>query len=90
MNFASDLEQNTEVLFVGEPTGSRPNHYGDSVPFTLPNSGLVVNVSPQYLQDSTPDDTRPWIEPDIPVELSSDDYFNGHDPALEAILSYEG
>jgi hypothetical protein len=90
MNFVSDLEPTTEVLFVGEPTGSRPNHYGDSVPFTLPNSGLVVNVSPQYLQDSTPDDTRPWIEPDIPATLSSEDYFNGRDPALEAILSYEG
>lgn len=90
MNFVSDMEQTTEALFVGEPTGSRPNHYGDSVPFTLPNSRVVVNVAPQYLQDSTPDDTRPWVEPDIPVVLSSADFFAQRDPVLEAILSYSG
>jgi hypothetical protein len=28
------------------------------------------------------------IEPDLPVTISSEDYFAGRDPVLEAALSY--
>jgi hypothetical protein len=89
-NFATDLERRTETLFIGEPTGGSPNLYGDTVPIRLPNSQIVVQVSGRYWQKSDPNDTRPAIEPDIPVALSSEDFFSGRDPALEAILSYEG
>lgn len=30
MNIATRLERETDALFVGEPTGGRPNHYGDA------------------------------------------------------------
>src|SRR6267143_154269 len=36
MNLASRLEHETHATFVGEPTGSRPNHYGEAVTLTLP------------------------------------------------------
>lgn len=31
-------------------------------------------------------DHRQWIAPDIPVQLSSGDYFGNRDPVLEAVL----
>jgi hypothetical protein len=88
-NFAAEMEQKTQAIFVGEPTGEPPNVYGDPRAVTLPNSKIVVNVSSRYWQKSTADDTRLWIEPDIPVTFSSADFFNGRDPSLEAILSYQ-
>ena len=80
------LEAQTHTRFVGEPTGGSPNQYGDANPFSLPNSGLVVRISTLYHQRSQPDDQRVWHKPDIPVPLSSADYFNHHDPAMETIL----
>jgi hypothetical protein len=86
MMFALDLEQHTPVLFVGEPAGSRPNHYGDSRKLELPNSGLTVRLSSLYWQYSKPYDARTTIEPHIPAPLTADAYRAGRDPALEAIL----
>ena len=45
MMFAVDLERHTNTIFVGEPTGSRPNHYGDSRKLRLPNSGITIRAS---------------------------------------------
>jgi hypothetical protein len=89
MNLAVDLERNTHTLFVGEPTGASPNHYGENGSVTLPNSGITFTLSLWYWQSSTPNDQRPWIEPHIPVDLSSTDYRDNFDPALSAILSQE-
>lgn len=85
-----DLERQTEALFAGEPTGASPNHHGDAVPVTLPNTGIVVSISALYWQNSDPRDARPWLTPDIPVELTWDDYRNGRDPVVEAVLAYTG
>jgi len=82
MNFVNSLEWWTNVIFVGEPTAGAPNHFGDAETIRLPNSRLSGSVSTRYWQDSRPRETRPWIEPEIPVQLSSDDYRNNHDPAL--------
>jgi hypothetical protein len=87
-NFATEMERNTHTVFVGEPTGGSPNLYGDTRPLTLPHSQIMVNISSRYWQKSTPDDTRVWIEPDIPTPLSAVDFFNRRDPAMEAILAY--
>ncbi|MCB0015010.1 MAG: hypothetical protein KDE34_24010, partial [Anaerolineales bacterium] len=87
-NLATELENQTETIFVGEPTGGSPNLYGDTVVSRLPNAGIAFAVSNRYWQFSTPDDTRVWLPPDIPVELSSTDFFNDHDPALATILAY--
>ena len=84
--FATELEHSSRVVFVGEPTGGSPNLYDDTRPYILPNSRLDVEISSRFWQLSTPDDHRPWIEPQIPVTLSSQDYFSQRDPMLEAIL----
>jgi hypothetical protein len=88
-NLVNQTEKWTEAIFVGEPTADHVNHYGDSRPFTLPNSGLVVFASTLWWQDLDPRDERKWTAPEIAVELSSTDYFSGRDPVLEAVLDYK-
>src|SRR5437870_9361362 len=71
MNLASRLEHETHATFVGEPTGSRPNHYGEAVTLTLPASGITVRVSTRYWRDSKPNDKRLWIAPEMPAPPSA-------------------
>ncbi len=85
---ANNLEKYTNCIFVGEPSGSKGNIYGDSRKITLPNSGMTVRVSVYYWQDWNPWDTRPWTAPEITAELTSEDYRLNRDPALEAVLNY--
>lgn len=86
-NFATDIEASTSVTFAGEALGGSPNLYGDTRPVPLPASGQTLYMATRYWERSTPDDARLTIEPAIPVDLSSDDYFAGRDPVLEAILA---
>jgi len=89
VNLTVDLERETRVIFVGEPTASGPNHYGENAGVRLPNSGLTVSVSSLWWQYSDPRDDRPWIAPEIPARQSAAGYAANRDPALEAILAYE-
>jgi hypothetical protein len=76
MMFLTDLEQHTNAIFVGEPTGGTPNGYGDSRRIILPESGVTVRVSSLYWQNSDPRDERDTIEPhvfsDTPLETALD------------------
>ena len=83
------LEKHTQTLFVGTPAGGRPNHSGELRRFRLPHSNAEVRYSAVYDRDSEAGDRRPAIMPDLLAPVSSDDYVNGRDPALEAIFSYQ-
>jgi tetratricopeptide (TPR) repeat protein len=87
-NLVNELEKHTNVIFVGEPTGGRPNHYGDAARIVLPNSGITFYASTLWWQDMDPRDDRPWIGPHVAVELTSEDYRTNNDPALNAILKF--
>ena len=87
-NFINRVERSTNAVFVGEPSSSSPNFVGEETTLQLPWSRLFGSISTRYWQDSTPDDERPWIVPDIPVTPTAADYFAGRDAALEAILDY--
>jgi hypothetical protein len=80
----NELENYADVVFVGEPSASRGNVYGDSKKIVLPNSRLTVRVSSLYWQQSDPRDTREFIEVSVPAPLTFADYAAGRDPALEA------
>ncbi|MEO1261315.1 MAG: S41 family peptidase [Bacteroidota bacterium] len=80
---AWDLKEAIDPVFVGEPTGGKPNHFGEVGDFRLPNSFLRVFYSKKYFEISANDENT--LEPDILIELSADDLVNGHDPVLEYI-----
>jgi len=44
MDFPHDLH----AILVGEPTGNKPNHYGQQQNFELPNSRLMVHYSTKH------------------------------------------
>ena len=81
------LEKYTNVTFVGEPTGSKGNAYGDSRRIVLPRSGLTVRASIYWWQDWFPTDDRVATMPEIAAPLTFAAYRDGVDPAVEAILA---
>jgi tetratricopeptide (TPR) repeat protein len=81
------LEEYTNAIFVGEPSGGKPNSYGDSRKIVLPHSGITVRVSTLWWQED-PRDNRQWKAPDVAAELTSADYRDNADPALQAVLNY--
>ena len=83
----NELEQYTDAVFVGEPSGGKANSYGDSRKITLPNSRITVRVSTLWWQED-PRDVRQWKGPDVAAELTSRDYARNLDPALEAVRAY--
>jgi hypothetical protein len=85
-NFINVVERTTSAIFAGEPSSSRPNSVGEDTRIRLPYSGIIGSMSSRYFQDSDPLDDRQWIAPQIPVELSSIDYFGNRDPVLDAVL----
>jgi len=87
--FTSAMENRTNSIFVGEPTGAAPNHYGDNRPVLLPNSKLQPRFSTIYWQNAFVSDKRNSTEPDIKVTLKSSDYFSKRDPVLEEILKID-
>lgn len=88
-NTTTFLERHTKAIFVGEPTGSRPNFVGEETPFTLPYSKVLVNVSDLYWQSSWPFDYRTWVAPQIYTPPTFAAYRANRDPAMEAILAYK-
>ncbi len=85
-NFINRVERWTDATFVGEPSSSSPNFVGEENGIVLPFSRARGSLSNLYWQDSDPWDERPWITPDISVELTAEDYFGGIDPVLERVL----
>ena len=86
--FTDELRVNPFVTLVGEPSGSGLNFYADNQGVILPNSRLEVRVSTREF-NTVREDERAWHEPDIWVELSSEDYFGDVDRVLEEILELE-
>ena len=83
------LDEYTRVIFVGEPTGARPDHYGDSKKTRLNNSGLTLRVSSLHWSSFNANDNRPSTGPDTDAPWTSKLYFAGRDPALERVTSFK-
>lgn len=80
---AIDL-RNIGAMLVGEPTGGKPNSYGEVKTFNLPASGITVFHSSRFFQ-LQPEDTDSLM-PSRTATFTSDDYFAGRDPVLASIV----
>ncbi len=76
-----------KAILVGEPPGNKPNHYGDVVPFYLPNSKLKIGCSKKHIilmRGSDPES----LEPDILVPSTLADFLSGRDRVLDTALRH--
>jgi hypothetical protein len=86
-NTVTAIERETGAIFVGEPTGSRPNFIGERIDFELPYSKVRANAADLYWQTSWPTDYRTWTAPDIYAPPTFESYRRNQDPALDAIVA---
>jgi hypothetical protein len=84
-NLLAELEERADPTLVGEPSGGSPNLYGDTIAVRLPESGWSAQIAAVHWAPAG-NDPRIAFEPDVPVELTSGDFFAGRDPVLSAAL----
>jgi hypothetical protein len=84
---ARDLRARTEAILIGEPTGQKPNAFGEVQTFTLPGTGAVVQYSTKYFR-TEPDSDPPSMMPDVLIEPTAADHFEGRDPVFDAAMAY--
>jgi len=86
-NFSAEIDRDTRAVIVGEPTGGGVETYGDTFPVHLPTLGWTVRVAARYHERKNGrDDQRLAVAPDVPVALTSAQYFAGRDPVLARAL----
>jgi len=86
-NFAAELDRDTRAIIVGEPTGGGVETYGDTLSVVLPTTGWTVYIAARYHERKKgPRDRRLAVAPDLPVDLTSAQYFAGRDPVLARAL----
>jgi hypothetical protein len=62
------------------------NQYGDATDFTLPSTGLQVFVATEYVMRAPESDRRLAVAPDVPIAVTSADFFAERDPVLDRAL----
>ncbi|KGM94781.1 peptidase S41 [Clostridium novyi A str. 4552] len=82
---AITLQNETCAKFIGEPTGGKPNHYGEVKEFKLPNSKMSISYSIKYFKTSQKDSDS--FIPDIIIEPSINEYLKNKDSILDKIIS---
>ena len=97
---AAQLKQLSQAVFVGEAVGDGLDYWAEGGEIVLPNSQAVISYSNGFHRYSLTDypENKPYYEelgipslaPDVPVALSSKEYFSGRDPALAAIEARVG
>ncbi len=89
-NLVNELDNYTNVIFVGEPTAENINFYGDVKQLALPNSSIPLYLSFAWWQDKAPWESGEWTEPHIPVDVSFAEFSSNQDPVLEKVLAFTG
>lgn len=85
---ALELKAKTRALLVGEPTGGRPNHFGEVRTLTLPRTGWKISYSTKYFTTDLVKGDPSALVPDLPAPYPAADWFAGRDPQLEAALAF--
>ena len=84
MEATNHIKGRTSAIFVGEPTGVKPRFQIRIADFALPDFGIRVSDSNGI---ETANDPGPAMIPGIQTGLTFQDFMNGVDPALDAILT---
>ncbi len=87
-NATNRLERETFALFVGEPSGGSPNHYGDAQCVAGLATGITANISTLPWFDGYLMDKRLWVSPDLPAPQVFTDWRDGRDPALTIAMTH--
>lgn len=77
---AYQLQRELGALLVGEPTSQKPDCFGEVRRVELPNTGWRLDCSTKRFRLFG--DDRPWLEPEVHIELRFADLLAGHDPVL--------
>lgn len=85
---ALSLKNDFGGVLVGEPTGEKPNSYGEVLQITLPHSRINVSYTTKFFR-LAPDGDPIAVFPDVPVGRSLVDALAGRDPALDAALRHQ-
>ncbi len=83
---AVEMKLETAAILAGEPTGGKPNHFGEIKSLLLPVSGLVVTYSTKYFKEVEGDPVS--LEPDLRVKVDFADFLARRDLVLDAALKY--
>lgn len=81
------FKNKTNATFIGEPTGAKPNHYGQVQLLELRNTDSKVSYSVKYFERLS-EDIESFI-PDIIIEPNAEDYFNNIDSVMKTIIEYK-
>ncbi|HLJ28580.1 MAG TPA: hypothetical protein VKY85_17870 [Candidatus Angelobacter sp.] len=84
---AINLRDDLAAILVGEPSGEKPNSYGEVKTLTLPNTQLEVQYSTKFFKIVKHKDPQA-LAPDIVVRGSLEDALAGRDPVLDAALHH--
>ncbi len=86
---ADAVKQYKLGTIVGEVTGENVNDFGEVYPFTLPKSGIRMNLSTSYdIGAACNEKKNAPVLPDIPIYPSVNDKVTGRDLALDYILRH--
>jgi hypothetical protein len=83
---ALQLDEETNARLIGEGTSGKPNHFGETRTFELPNSRIPIAYSTRFfrqLTDSDPD----ALYPDSEITMTWEDLLAGHDAVLDVALA---
>jgi hypothetical protein len=89
-NFVTDLERLVDPVFVGEASSECCNLFGDPTGVYLPYSRIRGELTAVRWQLSTPADRRREMSPEVPVQMTAQDFFGGRDPVMEAVVRMIG
>lgn len=83
---AISLKEKTNAIFLGEPTGGKPNCYGEVEKFKLDNYGIEVSFSTEYYKTIEDDELLAFM-PYVYIDTSIEDYIENKDPCLKYVLT---
>jgi hypothetical protein len=84
---SSIIKDNKLFTVVGQPTGGRPSHYGETLILKLPNSGIVCRIScKKFFRPDVSKDSEDSLYPDVEIWPTFDDYKHGRDPVYDWVV----